>query len=105
MKLVFSHVKESALFLMRRVGYGFEKKIETGEEAFSRRLSANQYPKFHAYAHKEGDALIVNLHLDQKKPIYKGATAHSGEYGGEVVEQEAERIKILMEKEIKKERG
>ena len=99
------------MFLMRRVGYGFERKIETGpasrrqatrveagEEAFSRRLGANQYPKFHAYAKKEDDNLIVNLHLDQKKPVYSGITAHSGEYDGAVVEQEAERIKILMAK-------
>lgn len=100
MKLVFPNIKETALFLMRRAGYGFERKIETGEEAFSRRLGANQYPKFHAYAHKEGDNLTVNLHLDQKKPVYSGVTAHSGEYGGEIVEQEAERIKILMEKSI-----
>lgn len=83
---------------MRRVGYNFERKIETGEEAFSRRLDANEYPKFHAYAKKEGNDLIVSLHLDQKKPIYSGITAHSGEYDGAVVEQEAERIKILMGK-------
>ncbi len=98
MKLIFSDKKETALFLMRRVGYGFERKIETGEEAFSRRLGPNQFPKFHAYAKKEGDNLIVNLHLDQKKPTYSGSTAHSGEYDGEIVEQEAERIKILMAK-------
>jgi len=98
MKLIFSNKKETALFLMRRVGYGFERKIETGEEAFSRRLGANQFPKFHAYAKKEGDNLIVNLHLDQKKPVYSGITAHSGEYDGAVLEQEAERIKILMAK-------
>ncbi|MFH0803788.1 MAG: hypothetical protein V1877_01580 [Candidatus Tagabacteria bacterium] len=98
MKLIFPNVKETALFLMRRVGYGFERKIETNEEAFSKRLGPNQYPKFHAYAKKEGDNLIVNLHLDQKKPVYSGVTAHSGEYDGAVVEQEAERIKILMAK-------
>ena len=98
MKLIFPNVKETALFLMRRVGYGFERKIETNEEAFSRRLGINQFPKFHAYAKKEGDNLIVNLHLDQKRPVYSGVTAHSGEYDGAVVEQEAERIKILMAK-------
>jgi hypothetical protein len=98
MKLIFENRKETALFLMRRIGYGFERKIETKEEAFSRRLGPNQFPKFHAYARKEGDNLIINLHLDQKKPTYSGSTAHSGEYDSEIVEQEAERIKILMEK-------
>lgn len=101
MKLVFPNVKETALFLMRRMGYGFERKDrKTGEEVFSKRLGAYEYPKFHVYAHKEGDNLIVNLHLDQKRPSYEGVSAHSGEYGGEVVEQEAERIKIIMEKLI-----
>ena len=30
----------------------------------------------------------VSLHLDQKKPIYIGSPAHSGEYEGELVENE-----------------
>jgi len=99
MKLIFPNAKETALFLMRRAGYGFERKDpDTGEDAFSRRLSVGQYPKFHVYAHKEGDRLFVNLHLDQKKPTYGDSVSHSGEYDGEVVEKEAERIKLAMEK-------
>jgi len=101
MKLIFQNVKYDTIFLMRKAGYGYERRDpQTGEDAFSRRLGAYQYPKFHVYAHKEGSALIVNLHLDQKKPTYAGASAHSGEYGGEIVEQEAERIKVLINKEI-----
>ena len=46
----------------------------------------------------ENENLIFNLHLDQKRPIYKGVTAHSGEYEGEVVEEEAERFKKILEK-------
>ncbi len=99
MKIIFPNTKEAALFLMRRAGYGFEKiNREKGEEAFSRRLGSGEYPKFHVYAHKESGSLIVNLHLDQKKPVYAGVTAHSGEYDGEIIEAEAERIKILINK-------
>ena len=99
MKLIFEDVKEDVVFLMRRAGYGYERKApETGEHSFSKRLGAYGYPRFHVYAKKDGETMIVNLHLDQKKPSYSGALAHSGEYGGEVVEQEAERIKILMNK-------
>ena len=36
------------------------------------------------------------LHLDQKQASYKGHTAHSGDYDGEVVEREAEVIKSVM---------
>jgi len=51
------------------------------------------YPRFHLYLKVKNENLIFNLHLDQKRPIYKGAPAHSGEYEGEIVEKEAERIK------------
>ena len=68
-----------------------------------------------------GENLIFNLHLDQKKPIYpvrspsrqgrdgsrlgrltsngvyKGLPAHQGEYDGELVEKEAERIKQILQ--------
>lgn len=87
------------MFLMRKAGYGFERKNKkTGEEVFGRRIRGSEYPKFHVYAKKDGDTLVVNLHLDQKKPVYEGVTAHSGEYEGEVIEQEAERIKITINK-------
>ncbi len=101
MKLIFQNVKYDAIFLMRKAGYGYERQDpQTKEHAFSRRLGAYQYPRFHIYARKEGDTLVVNLHLDQKKPSYAGTTAHSGEYDGEIVEAEAERIKTLMERII-----
>ena len=73
--------------LMRQLGY------HPHESSFVRRLSAAGYPRFHVYLKVSGGNLEINLHLDQKKPIYKGATAHSGEYDGELVENEAERIK------------
>lgn len=97
MKLTFPHIKEGALFLMRKAGYGFERKDgKTGEGAFGRRIRGSEYPKFHVYAKKDGDTLFINLHLDQKRPVYEGVSAHSGEYEGEIVEQEAERIKIVL---------
>ena len=40
---------------------------------------------------------MFNLHLDQKKPTYEGHVAHSGEYDGELVEEEAERIRRILE--------
>ena len=49
----------------------------------------------------EGENLIFNLHLDQKRPIYKGAPAHAGEYDGEIVSKEAERIKEILKQNAK----
>lgn len=81
--------------LIRRCGYGKLEDRRSGQTSYVRRLSGLFYPRFHVYILKEGDNFVFNLHLDQKRPIYKGVTAHSGEYDGEVVEREAARIKSI----------
>ena len=81
---------------MRQLGYHPHETGEerAGESSFARRLVVSDYPRFHIYIKNTlGGNLEINLHLDQKKPIYRGAPAHSGEYDGELVENEAERIK------------
>lgn len=86
--------------LMRQAGYhSTGKHKKTGELVFVKRISTSEYPRFHAYVKidKVSQQTFVNLHLDQKKPIYKGSPAHSAEYSGEVVEKEAERIRKLIE--------
>ena len=89
--------KENLQNLMRKAGYYFFPRNES-ELSFIRPLERNGYPRFHIYPkiNKENNDIIFNLHLDQKKPIYKGAPAHSGEYDGRVVENEAERIKQIL---------
>ena len=78
---------------MRSCGYAFDR--QTGDEqSFMRRIAGHDYPRFHAYVHLENKILVINLHLDQKKPSY-GTSAHSGEYDGGVVTAEAERIKMI----------
>ena len=54
---------------------------------------------FHIYLEEDDPDLILNLHLDQKRPSYEGATAHSGEYEGKIIEDEIERIKQILKKE------
>ncbi len=79
-------------------GYAFQKN-EGDEMGFVRRLAGVDFPRFHIYSHLEKDPtsniqnLIINLHLDQKKPSYEGTAAHGGEYSGELVQEEIERIK------------
>ncbi len=94
MRLIFKNVKDSALNLMRQLGYSFVKSDEhTNEEAYQRRLGSGDYPKFHAFIKEEKNSVFINLHLDQKKPTYKGSHAHSGEYeDSEVLEKEAGNI-------------
>jgi hypothetical protein len=89
--------KENVYSLMRKAGYHFQKKDEEkGELIFIR--PPKGYPRFHLClkTDKKNDEIISKLHLDQKQPTYKGTTAHSGEYDGELVKKEAERIKQLL---------
>ena len=90
--------KENIYSLMRKVGYYFRGKDEEKSELIFIRPPKG-YPRFHLYLKIENDNLIFNLHLDQKRPIYKGAPAHAGEYDGEIVSKEAERIKQILEYE------
>lgn len=73
--------------LAREIGYYFQN------ESFIRPLEKNGYPRFHLYIKENNNELIFNLHLDQKRPVYKEAHDHAAEYEGKVVENEAERIK------------
>lgn len=94
MKLLVPAPKENIYTLLRRLGYHFERA--SGEEfVFSRIIGGRSgYPRFHLYIQmKESGNALFHLHLDQKKPIYKGAKAHGGEYEGKVIEAEVERIK------------
>ena len=74
----------------------FDRK--TGKFSFSRKLREDHYPRYHLYVTKEEPGLLqLNLHLDMKKAIYEGVSAHSGEYEGPLIDQEAARIKGILE--------
>jgi len=83
--------------LIRAIGYHFIGRT-TEEYHFMRPMNGGAFPRFDIYMRIEGINFVFNLHLDQKRPIYKGITAHSGEYEGELVEKEAERIKQIWQK-------
>ncbi len=67
---------------------------KTGEISYTKRLSGEDYPRFHIYVQKEtpGESIETTLHLDEKKPSYEGYTAHSGQYQGQILEEEKQRI-------------
>ena len=84
---------------MRQCGYYFEGQ-DKGELAFCRIISASKsgYPRFHAYVKINSVArqTYINLHLDQKRPVYKTAHDHAAEYEGNLIETEAERVKQIL---------
>lgn len=81
--------------LMRRLGYRPLGYTEKNELNCVRPLGGD-YPRFHVYLTETPTILAFNVHLDQKKPSYEGATAHSGEYDGETVRAEVERMKEII---------
>ena len=80
---------------LRRAGYAYLQNRHNGDDSFVRRLGANFYPRLHVYHKYEGDNIIFNIHLDQKQASYAGSHMHSGEYNGEVVEAEVDRLRQL----------
>ena len=76
---------------MRKIGYLFQR-----ENQFIKPLERSNYPRFHLYIKENKEEIILNLHLDQKRPVYKTAHDHAAEYEGKVVETEAERIKQIL---------
>ncbi len=79
---------------LNRLGYHELVSRHDGQVSYVRRLGRLDYPRFHVYLSQSNSEFVVNLHLDEKKPSYEGFTAHSGEYSGELVAKEAERIKL-----------
>ena len=91
--------KQNLYNLMQQCGYHFNRQ-SNGELVFSRIIGTSRsgYPRFHVYVRTDevSQQTFIKLHLDQKKPIYKGVSAHAAEYEGEVVEKEADRIKSIL---------
>lgn len=85
-------LKKNLPNLLRECGYA------PFYDSFVKTLSGSGYPRFHLYINEMDNQYILNLHLDQKRPSYGKETAHSGEYEGKVVEQEAERIEELLDR-------
>ena len=98
MKIRLENFNKNIQNFIRDCGYQPISRTEKGELNCVRSLVGRDYPRFHCYIKQEGKDLVINLHLDQKKPSYAGASAHSGEYEGEIVEEEAMRIRAVFTK-------
>lgn len=103
MQLVIKNISVNPVSALRKAGYHFERALnDTREVSAARTIDRNPFPRFHIYAMlQEGKGgtknLAINLHLDQKKPSYRGTAAHSGEYDGALVEAELERIRSILQ--------
>lgn len=93
MKIAIEKFHGNPLAFMRSAGYTFMERTPDDEWNFARPLAGAAYPRFHCYLRQKGGSLNINLHLDQKRPSYEGTAAHGGEYDGELVTAEAERLR------------
>ncbi|OGD24608.1 hypothetical protein A2819_00010 [Candidatus Azambacteria bacterium RIFCSPHIGHO2_01_FULL_40_24] len=96
MDFIIKNLQKSVVTVSREIGYVVIDTAPSGQYNLVRRLDRDNYPRFHVYLKQQGIDFIFSLHLDQKKPVYRGAHAHSGEYFGPVVEGEADRIKSIL---------
>jgi len=98
MKLILDNnqLSETPEMFLREAGYMFLEDRKTGNESFVRPLNRGYYPRFHLYIDQSNGRVIFNLHLDQKQASYSGAHAHNGEYDGETVQEEINRIRALV---------
>ncbi len=96
MRLHFIKPLDTSWNLLRQAGYQPDRG-NRGQVSYSKPLMGSSYPRFHIYIQEEipGERIVLTLHLDQKKPSYQGSHSHSGEYEGEIVGKEAERLKAL----------
>ena len=97
MKFVIEIKNENIVNISRKIGYRPMGINGQGEYSIIRPLTGNNYPRFHIYIKEERPGnFIFNLHIDQKKPSYGSSHAHSGEYEGDLIDREVERIKKLI---------
>ncbi len=79
--------------LLEEAGYHFFTDPNTGKESYIMRLGSQLYPRNHLYLRSlPNNGVEVDLHIDQKQVSYEGQRAHSGEYDGPLVEEEAQRL-------------
>ncbi len=98
MEFSIKNTNETIANMARKIGYKAVGAQHIGEYSLIKKMDGNNYPRFHVYIKedKEHNEYSLSLHLDQKQPSYGKTHRHSGEYKGEVVENEAERIKNVL---------
>lgn len=83
---------QNGVVVLRRFSYAPYTNRQGGE-SFVRRVGGGEFPRFHLYINSETDTdLICSVHLDQRAPMYKGSTAHGGDYDSPEVASEIRRL-------------
>ena len=101
MRFVLENFSEgNVVMMMRKAGYFLIGDYrENAELNFINPIGISDYPRFHIYLRVRpvSKEVVFNLHIDQKKSVFKNYPDHGAEYKGEVIKQEAERIIGILE--------
>lgn len=89
-----ANLKINVINFVRQLGYAQHFDRLNNRQSFVKRLTRDEFPRFHIYVEKnlEGNSYLT-LHLDQKRPIYQAGSSHNADYDGRLVEYEAGKIK------------
>lgn len=83
--------------LLQRCGYAFVRDPRAQQQSYVRRLGSYFYPRFHIYVSRVSDtSLDCTLHLDMKQTSHIQGKSHSGEYDGDQVTAEVERVRRMI---------
>jgi hypothetical protein len=96
MKFIIEKPTTNAVNYFRRAGYYFQKR-DGKEVAFAKKLTDQEFPRFHAFVKVIGYKFEVNIHIDQKQTSHKGTSAHSGEYDedNKLLRDEVQRLQSM----------
>jgi hypothetical protein len=90
--------KKNVDMILEEAGYHAFIDPNTGKQSFVLRLGTRFYPRYHVYINRyTAEGGEIDIHVDQKHVSYEGQRAHSGEYDGPLVEEEAARIQRWVE--------
>jgi len=95
-KIPEKEIQENIIVFMKRAGYSCLGQTDNGL-SFVRCLNRERYPRFHIIIREDkGKQVVFDIHLDQKKTVYRNSKAHSADYNGFHLENEAQRIQQLI---------
>ena len=78
---------------MRDAGYARHIAKFDGELSYVRRVTGEEFPRFHIYVDENVTPQTISIHLDQKGVSYDGFSAHNGEYEGPIIMEELLRLR------------
>ncbi|MFH2105210.1 MAG: hypothetical protein ABII72_03160 [Parcubacteria group bacterium] len=97
MDITIQNPRFNETYLARRCGYKPWRDPRSGSMGYIRRLGRGYYPRFHIKTRRDpGAALVLDLHLDARRPMHRKGVRSFEDEESRVVQVEAARIQSLL---------